>query len=246
VLSALRAAADGLLAVLLAPGCAACQRPLESPTRGAVCASCWNAILRITPPVCDLCGDPLPSWRQTSVESARCPRCRRRPVGIDRGRAVGVYDGALRQIVHAFKYDGRRTLAGPLARLMADAGHDLLATADFAVPVPLHRRRERSRGFNQARDLADRLGCRVAEVLVRTRATPRQTDLPAARRHANVRGAFVLRHRLRERIEGRNVVLVDDVSTTGATLHACARVLRDAGAREVRALTAARVVTRRP
>jgi ComF family protein len=246
VLTAFRAAADGLLAVLLAPRCAACERPLERPTEGAVCASCWIAILRITPPVCDVCGDPLPSWRQTSVALARCPRCRRRRIAIDRGRAVGVYDGALRRILHAFKYDGRRTLAAPLAHLMVDAGHDLLATTDVIVPVPLHRRRERLRGFNQARDLAVRLARPVAEILRRTRATPSQTDLPAARRHANVRGAFAIRHRLRARIDGRIVLLVDDVSTTGATLEACARVLKEAGAREVRALTAARVVTRRP
>lgn len=245
MLTALRAAADGLLAVLLAPRCAACERPLERPTHGAVCASCWNAIPRITPPLCDSCGDPLPTWRPTSIESARCPRCRRRRVAIDRGRGAGVYDGSLRQILHAFKYDGRRTLAAPLARLMADAGRDLLATADVIVPVPLHRRRERARGFNQARDLAVQLEYPVADILRRTRATPSQTDLPAGRRHANVRGAFEVRLRLRAPIDGRIVVLIDDVTTTGATLEACARVLKDAGAREVRALTAARVVTRR-
>ncbi len=159
---------------------------------------------------------------------------------------MGVYDGTLREIVHAFKYEGRRTLAAPLARLMAEAGRELLATAAVAVPVPLHRRRERSRGFNQARDLALGLGCPIADALTRTRATPSQTDLPAARRHANVRDAFAVGPRSRAGIDGRVVVLVDDVSTTGATLEACARALKDAGAREVRALTAARVVTRRP
>jgi ComF family protein len=219
---------------------------LEVPTQGAVCPSCWSAVLRITPPFCDVCGDPLASWRQASIGSARCPRCRRRRVAVDRGRAVGVYDGSLRQIIHAFKYEGRRTLAAPLARLMAEAGRDLLATSDVTVPVPLHRRRERSRGFNQARDLAVRLGSPVADILTRTRATPSQTDLPAGRRHANVRGAFALRAGFRARIDGRIIVLVDDVSTTGATLEACARALKDAGAREVRALTAARAVTRRP
>jgi ComF family protein len=246
VLTALRAAADGLVAVLLAPRCAACDRPLERPTNGPVCAFCWEAILPITPPVCDICGDPLPTWREASIESARCARCRRRRVAIDRGRAVGVYDGALRQILHAFKYEGRRTIAAPVARLMAQAGQQLLATADVVVPVPLHRRRERSRGFNQARDLALQVGSPVADILRRTRPTPSQTDLPAARRHANVRGAFVLAPLGRAAIDGRIVVLIDDVSTTGATLEACARALKDAGAREVRALTAARVVTRRP
>ncbi|MGH9329502.1 MAG: ComF family protein [Vicinamibacterales bacterium] len=245
MLTALRAAADGVLAVVLAPCCAACRRPLESPTRGPVCPACWGALRPITPPICDACGDPLPSWRLTSVELSRCPRCRRGRGALDRGRAVGVYDGALRDILHAFKYDGRRSLAAPLARLMADAGRDLLDTSAVVVPVPLHRGRERSRGFNQARDLASRLGGPLADALTRTRATPSQTDLPAARRHANVRGAFAVRRQSRAQIDNCVVVLVDDVSTTGATLEACARALKEAGAREVRALTAARVVTRR-
>jgi ComF family protein len=240
----LRAAADGLLAVLLAPCCAACRRPLESPTGGPVCPPCWSAVLPITPPICDSCGDPLPSWRVTSVELSRCPRCRRGGRAVDRGRAFGVYDGRLRDILHAFKYERRRSLATRLGRLMADAGRDLLEGSSLVVPVPLHRRRERSRGFNQARDLAVRLGPPVADVLQRTRATPSQTDLPAARRHANVRDAFVVGPR--SCIEGAVVVLVDDVSTTGATLEACARALKEAGAREVRALTAARVGRRRP
>ena len=120
----------------------------------------------------------------------------------------------------------------PVARLMAQAGQQLLATADVVVPVPLHRRRERSRGFNQARDLAWQVGSPVADILRRTRPTPSQTDLAAASRERA--------RRLRRRaagtraIDGRIVVLIDDVSTTGATLEACARALKDAGAREVR------------
>ena len=127
-------------------------------------------------------------------------------------------------------------------------GADVLAGADWAVPVPLHPSRRRERGFNQADDLARHLGVPVRRVLRRLRPTLTQTDLPAARRHANVRGAFVLSQVARDRqvgLEGAVVVVVDDVSTTGATLDACAQVLKAAGVREVRALTAARVVTRR-
>jgi ComF family protein len=104
----------------------------------------------------------------------------------------------------------------------------------------LHRSRQRSRGFNQAAEIARHLPIAMNHVLTRVRATPSQTDLPAARRHANVRNAFAVRRDAD--VTGRIVVLVDDVSTTGATLHACARVLLEAGAREVRALTAARAV----
>lgn len=161
---------------------------------------------------------------------------------IDRGRAVGEYDGALREIIHALKYERRRSLAVGLAKLMRARGSDVLGQADVAVPVPLHRRREWERGFNQARELARHLGLPVMDCLKRRRDTQPQTTLPAGRRHANVREAF--RMKRRKRLEGARAVLVDDVSTTGATLDACAVVLKDAGAREVYALTAARVVSK--
>jgi ComF family protein len=143
--------------------------------------------------------------------------------------------------VHALKYDGRRSLGRELAAMLRVSCAAILAGADAVVPVPLHRRRLRSRGFNQAAEIARHLDLPVWRALDRVRATPSQTDLPAARRHANVRNAFALARR--PDVRGRCVVLVDDVSTTGATLHACARVLREAGAREVRAVTAARVVS---
>ena len=158
-------------------------------------------------------------------------------------RAIGAYDGTLGALIHALKYEGRRSLGRPLARLMVQAGAELLESADIATPVPLHRSRALERGFNQSEILARRLGVPVLLALRRTRRTPSQTDLPAAKRHANVRGAFAMARGVT--VDGKVVVLVDDVSTTGATLEACAAVLLEAGAREVRALTAARVVSRR-
>lgn len=240
----MRSFIDALLAVLLAPRCAACARLLDRPTSGPVCAACWNSILPLTPPLCDLCGDPLPSWRLVSFPVALCARCRRLSRPIDRSRAIGAYDGALRSIVHAFKYDGRRSLAKPLGALMKTRGMDVLCHADLAVPVPLHSSRRRERGFNQAEDLARHVGLPIVAALRRVRRTPAQADLPAAKRHGNVKGAFAL-GRESGPVAGKIVVLIDDVSTTGATLDACARVLKEGGAREVRALTAARVVTQR-
>ncbi len=239
---AVRTCADALLAVLLAPACAACEAPIDAPTRGAVCPGCWSRIVPIAPPACATCAEPLPSWRIISTEQQRCPRCRRRGTLISRARSIGAYDGALRDIVHALKYDGRRSLAAPLAARMRAHGANVLDGADLVVPVPLHRSRLRRRGFNQAADLAQHLGLPCRAALRRIRPTSSQTELPAARRHANVRGAFAIRRGVR--IEGSCVVLVDDVCTTGATLEACAAILMQAGAREVRALTAARAVSR--
>ena len=190
--NAVGSAADAVLAVLFAPACAACTAPLEHPSRGPVCEACWASIIPITPPVCDRCGDPLPTWREISVPLARCPRCRRKPRDLDQARAIGEYEGALRAIVHALKYDARRSLARPLAAMMRGNGRDVLAGIDCAVPVPLHSSRQRHRGFNQAADLARYLEVPVCGALKRTRATATQTGLPAAQRHRNVRHAFEL------------------------------------------------------
>jgi ComF family protein len=188
----------------------------------------------------------LPSWRVLDPSRAMCPACRRRPPSaVDVARSAGEYDGALRHIIHAFKYDVRRSLASRLGELLREAGGDLLKEASCVVPVPLHPWRRLYRGFNQAADLAAALPIPVVHALWRRRMTAPQTGLPAGGRRRNVRGAFCLSPLLRRRvmrtmIANRIVVLVDDVRTTGATLDACAHVLKDAGAKEVRALTVAR------
>jgi len=241
--SPLSSFANGLVAALLAPVCAVCDAVLDEPLRGCVCQACWTSVKRITPPICDACGDPLPA------PTEYCWHCFQRPQRvIDRSRAVGDYDGSLRDILHALKYAGRRSLARPLARLMAERGAELIAAADCVVPVPLYWRREYQRGFNQARQLAQHLALPCLEPLVRVKPTRAQVELTADERRANVQGAFRVRapwRRTRRPIGGMTVLLIDDVCTTAATLEACASALRDAGVRTVYALTAARVVTRR-
>ena len=214
-----RGVADALAAVIIAPLCAACGEPLDHPTRGAVCGACWSALDPVSPRGVE----PLPPL-------------------ILRATAIGPYDGRLRDVIQALKYDARPTIARHLARRMRLAGASVLDGADLVVPVPLHRSRERARGFNQARELARHLGVPMRELLVRAKKTETQADLPAGRRHANVRNAFRLRPGVS--LGGLVVVLVDDVSTTGATLNACASVLRGGGAADVRALTAARAALR--
>ena len=239
----IRAMSDALIATLLAPCCACCRDPLEEPTRGAVCPACWASIPLAHDPLCATCGDALASWRVGAEGLPKCSRCRRGHRVIACGRSVGPYEATLRDIVHALKYDGRRSVAQPLAALMIRAGAPVLDGADFAVPVPLHLVRHYTRGFNQAAELAGHVGLPVVHALRRRRATTTQTDLPEGQRHANVLDAFRLRRPIPA---GSIVVVIDDVSTTGATVDACARVLLDAGAREVRALTAARAAARLP
>jgi len=220
---ALRDGIDAVLAVALGALCAACGELLEHPTLGPVCDRCWRAIHALPPS----------AFQVSSV--------------IDRAQAIGPHEDVLRSIVHSLKYDGRRSLAKPLGVLIRERCQWALDGADVVDPVPLHPSRRRERGFNQALDLARALDLPVARSIRRVRATESQTGLTAGERHRNIRGAFASsRWRWRaSAVHGRIAVLVDDVSTTGATLMECARVLRAMGAREVRAVTAARAAMSR-
>jgi ComF family protein len=152
--------------------------------------------------------------------------------------AAGAHEGPLRDVIHAFKYQQRRSLARPLGALLRRECAPALDGADCVVPVPLHPWRHLRRGFNQALDLARETGVPVLAALRRRRGRTSQTRHHADARHANVRRAFAPgRHATG--VTGRVVVLVDDVTTTGATLDACAAVLRALGAREVRAIAVA-------
>ena len=173
---------------------------------------CWGSIVPAA----------LPQWTSACII-----------VGVSGVR----YEGALRDVIHAFKYEGRRSLAAPLAKVMRDAGQPVLQGCDCVVPVPLHPWRRLGRGFNQARDLARCLDRPVVDALWRVRSTPSQMGLHAGARRINLRGAFVVSPLAT--IDNRVVTLVDDVRTTGATLDECAKVLLRGGAREVRALTVA-------
>jgi len=218
--------ADALIATVFAPTCVSCARVLDAPTRSPVCDTCWARIGRFATPSPDL--GPFSST-------------------LSHVRAIGPFEDVLRDVIHGLKFQGRRTLATRLGPLLHQAAGDLLDDADAVVPVPLHPWRQWRRGYNQADLLAATLDRPVWQVLHRRRATPPQTALDRHARQNNVRHAFALGgwmpggdRRARRRIDGRTLVLVDDVFTTGATLDACARVLREAGAAEVRAIAVAR------
>ena len=152
----------------------------------------------------------------------------------------------MKDIVHALKYDRRRSISPRLGSLMRERGAEVLRGADAVVPIPLHPRRAYTRGFNQAHDLAIHLGLPVLPLLKRVVHTPSQIDLPRHQRLRNVKDVFAVGKpdglSPQVSVGSSIIVLVDDVSTTGATLEECARVLIAAGVNEVRALTAARVL----
>jgi len=238
--NAARRLVEPVLAVVFPSRCPACGRPLSHPVAGPLCDDCWCALPRHRTPACR-CGLPILPPRSA------CGRCRRGRQPFAAGASLGPYEGPLRVAIHELKYRGRRRVAARLVRALLEdeAVRTLAATSDLLVPVPLHPRRRRQRGFNQAtlvaRELSRRTGRPACEdALVRRRDTAPQAGLSAAERRRNVAEAFAVRRRAL--VAGRVVTLVDDVMTTGATAFACARALRAAGASEVRMLSLARVV----
>ena len=223
------------------PVCLRCHQPLAS--HGELCSECWSTIRFIRPPVCDRLGLPLPfdiGGPAISAEAAADP-----PV-FDRARSVAHHTGTMRELVHDLKFRDRDDVVDLLAGWLADAGRDLLSDADLIVPVPLGRWRLFRRQFNQAALLAQALARRTGRTydplsLIRTRATASQVGLTRHQRETNVRGAFAVPAKRRARIDGKSIVLVDDVMTTGATVTACTKALRNAGAGRIDVLTVAMV-----
>jgi len=226
--------------------CPVCATPLALGRRDPLCGGCWTAIERVVSPVCDICGLPFHVFgdaREILGRAVRCGECAMAPPAFDWARAGGVYAGPLREAVQRLKFARRPALARPLGDLILEQWAAWLPVVDAVVPVPLARARERERGFNQAALLAERLarglGTRLEpRWLARARDTAPQTDLHGDERRANVCGAFIASAAVAQ----RDVALVDDVLTTGATVSECARVLRAAGARSVGVLTVARVL----
>jgi ComF family protein len=245
VTGGLRARAEALgklVELLVFPSvCRLCGSILDQPGERIVCRDCLGRLVPRRGPVCPVCGRFLDG----AGEAHPCGRCVESRPAFSFHRSCGAYAGTLRDVVLLFKYRRCAPLSGPLARFAEDAlasEPSLWEGADALVPVPLHRARRRDRGFNQsrllARDLAKARGMSVlGGALVKTRNAPPQAGLGAAERERNVVAAYAVKRP--DRIKGKTLVVVDDVTTTGATLRECARVLMDAGAKEVRAITLA-------
>ena len=227
---------QALLEILMPGDCPGCGEPVEGGPFRRVCGLCAGSIDWIRRPFCDLCG--LPSLGAEMV-ARHCPHCRDLQPSFGKGRALFLSTGVARSFIHDVKYHGDRTLLGDLP-LLIPSNPDFSNHLEDAVlvPVPLHRRRLRQRGYNQSVWIADALSAcfdirlKVEPILVRTRNTRTQTRLSREARMANVKNAFALKPRTRLD-KSKRYVVVDDVFTTGSTLDACAGVLLEAGLEEV-------------
>jgi len=248
-------AAESVFSVLFPSDCRLCGLPLLNISRLPVCLDCLDQVQPLRGKLCSICGERvLSSYAEPDVAGLRlCPVCRRIDRPFARAAAFGSYDGGLRELIHLLKYNGVRPAAGFLGHRLAEAiatiepsfGKEIVSM----IPVPLYKSRRRQRSFNQAELIAQaalkaypgagRLQLATG-ILCRTRDTQSQIGLTDHQRRENLRGAFAV-PRAAE-VTGREVLLVDDVYTTGTTATECARVLRKAGAAQVWVVTVARTL----
>ena len=243
----MRTAVRAVLDFVLPPRCLVCSVRTGGAPIPWVCQRCWEAVEYITPPTCAQCGQPLAAPPEgIATPTHRCGACLLTPPTYDRARAVGLYQGVLRELIHAMKYHRIYGLIRPLGDLLQQhfATHWGERRPQALVPVPLHRHKLRQREFDQALALASHISQGLgiplwADVLIRHRPTLSQVGLSATERRRNIRGAFTVQkpHCCADTM----LLIIDDVYTTGATVQECAHLLRQAGATRVDVYTLARV-----
>lgn len=231
----------GALNFVLPPRCLVCFAPTDQ--HHGVCPSCWSSLPLISEPYCAVMGVP---FSMPMEEGAISPAAIAEAPPFSRARAPVLYEGPAKALVYAFKYADRHECADLMATLMARSGRELFSDADCLIPVPLHWRRYLSRRYNQAEMLALKLGKLSdlpvhCDLMFRKKHTRHQVGLTSKERLKNVSGAFALRDKAHAEIAGKNIVLIDDVFTTGATVNACCRALLRHGAKRIDVLTFARV-----
>lgn len=253
VVRVLRSTGDSLASVLFPADCRICGDPLAAFSRVPVCQSCWNDLPEQSGPLCSRCGESLGVSDFGGGSEDICRPCRMVAPPFERAVAHGLYTGTLRTLLHLLKYDGLEPVAGKLGALLAEqvaAIPDLPANM-LLVPVPLYKAKRRERGFNQSELLARAVRDAMRRLrpewegelappgmLLRRRETKSQADLNTTQRRRNLRGVFSVPHP--DKLRGRDVLLIDDIYTTGATARACSDALKKAGAARVWVATVAR------
>ena len=244
---AFQSAAESLFSVLFPSGCRICQSPLTNVSNLPVCQGCLAQIVPLEGTLCSICGEKIFGQHFATDAGPLCGACRLAAPRFRKAAAFGAYEGALRDLIHIFKYQGVRSAAPLLGRLLKQGVSRIeIEEPLLVVPVPLWPGKRRTRGFNQAEEIGRAFWRSCASnsiqlyktLLVRTRDTASQTGLTRRQRQANLRGAFAVVKP--QRLRGKSILLVDDVMTTGATAGECSRVLLRAGAKQVYVATVAR------
>lgn len=231
-----------ILNLLFPTSCSYCRSSIQDSPYSFFCSGCWNDFSVLSGACCTQCGRSFGSIEAlTHSPDHTCGMCRKDPPHFDQAVSIGYFEGSLREAIHQYKYRPCRSLGKPLGMWMA-GNIRLTEGLDLIMPVPLHKKRLRHRGFNQALLLASPISKQFNiplcfDNLVRIRPTRPQVELSGEERIKNVRGAFAVKRP--DLVGGKIVLLVDDVFTTGATLNECAAVLKKAGATAVNALTLA-------
>jgi ComF family protein len=219
---------NNILNLLYPETCPVCRNPCLSHETAPICDNCWRSISQYDGPYCIKCGNPL-----VSDASIKCYQCLKEEPAFEYARSFGLYEDALRKGINLLKYHGKARLSRPLSALLIKSG---LPETDAVMPVPLHYRRLRKREFNQsaliskyvAKAMRSEL---ILNCLVKVRETPPQVGLRYKERVKNIKGSFEVGDD--GLIKNRNIILVDDVVTTGATIRECAKTLKKAGAGKI-------------
>ncbi|MDD5561946.1 MAG: ComF family protein [Candidatus Omnitrophica bacterium] len=239
----LRGLLKGIKDLIYPDCCQACKNRIDPvETQGLICARCWEKIEKNLPPFCASCGRRLD---RLSVAKNICSSCLKSRFHFDRAFSPCAYTGVIKQLIHEFKYSGKDYLGVPLGKLMNNFIKDYrlpMEYFDFIVPVPLHKTRMREREFNQAQVLSEQVAKEfnkkiLPDILLRSRPTKTQTELTFEERRKNVEGSFTVKDA--GSIKGKNLLLIDDVLTTGSTSSAASGALKDCGSGIVFVLTLA-------
>lgn len=233
---------DKAIDIVFPPQCLSCKAKVES--NGSLCHKCWEAIEFISSPQCVVCGVP---FELATSERQICGKCIADPPKYKAARAVFSYDDASSKLITNFKYYDSTASGLHFAKWMLRAGKGFIDEADIIVPVPLHKIRLLSRRYNQSALLCNSLSEVTAKkvcnkLLIRHKNTKPQAGLSFNMRVNNVKSAFKVNNKFQDEITGKNILLVDDVMTTGSTINSCTKVLLKAGAKNVFVLTIAMTV----
>lgn len=240
---------EGLLNFIFPLDCKICEKPIRESKGYSICEDCFKTIELIERPYCIKCGKPLiPSVFFKQNREISCLDCKRKKYSFEFSRSTGIYDKVLKKCIHLFKYYGEKKLAKPLGKLMVDylvKNDEFKKKIDLIIPVPLHKNDLRKRGFNQSillgRVVGNYFSISVGEkVLIKKKLTPFQANLSKKEREKNILRAFLVEKP--KEIKGKNILILDDVFTTGATVEECTKELMKARAKNIFVLTLARTV----